>query len=101
MAAFQVRDLRRDPEHGFWLARLVMDGESLETSREFGTWQTIGEGHTRRQRRHARRQFISPEATKVLQAHVIPIENRERREREAEEEARQDAEGTIGTPKAA
>lgn len=78
---FTITCVHRDPEHGFWRAR-VTNGASYDVDRRWGSWQaevrTAPRAHT-----FARRD-VMPDVARALQEHVRPLERAEKAERAAD-----------------
>lgn len=73
---FTITCVRRDPDHGFWRARVTIDGRTLDVDRRHGSWQA-----NRRVRTGARtftRCDVLPAVAAALQLRVRPLERAER-----------------------
>lgn len=78
---FTITLVRRDPEDGFWRARVTCDGVTLDVDRQFGSWQADVRAGPRR--RSFRRIDVLPDVAAALQDRVRPLEKAERGREEA------------------
>lgn len=82
--SFTITQLHRD-EHGIWRARVTCGSEYLDVDREDGSW--MGWKRESPGARSFRRVDLRRDVAAALAEKVRPIENAERREREAAEKA--------------
>jgi hypothetical protein len=71
---FTITCVRRDPEHGFWRAR-VTNGTTVDVDRRYGAWQ--GEIRAAPGSRSFVRREVMPDVAKALQDRVRPLERAE------------------------
>lgn len=72
---FTITCVRRDPDHGFWRAR-VTNGVTLDVDRRHGSWQSDVRDAPGSRSFH--RRDVLPEVAAALQARVRPLEHAER-----------------------
>lgn len=72
---FTITNVHRDPEHGFWRAR-VTNGVTLDVDRRYGSWQA--DVRVKRGARTFTRQDVMPHVAAALQQRVRPLERAER-----------------------
>ncbi len=91
---FTITCVRRDPDEGFWRAR-VTNGVTIDVDRRYGSWQA--DVRDAPGARSFTRRDVLPDVARALQARVRPTDDAERRERErAAEAARKAAQGAAG-----
>jgi hypothetical protein len=82
--AFTITLVRRDPEDGFWRAR-VTNGVTIDVDRRFGSWQC--EVRERPRSHTFVRRDVLPDVARALQERVRPLEHAERQAAKATAEA--------------
>lgn len=81
---FTITMVRRDPEHGFWRAR-VTNGVTVDVDRRDGSWKA--EVRTESGSRTFVRREVMPHVAAALQDRVRPLERAERDAAKAEADA--------------
>jgi hypothetical protein len=81
---FTITMVRRDPEHGFWRAR-VTNGTTVDVDRRDGSWKA--EVRTAPGARTFVRREVMPRVAAALQERVRPLERAERDAAKAAAEA--------------
>lgn len=74
--ALTITSVRRDPDGGFWRARVTIDGHTLDVDRRYGSWQGLRR-RAPRSREWVRCEVLADVAA-ALQARVRPLERAER-----------------------
>jgi hypothetical protein len=89
--SFTITKLARDPDHGYWTARVTpCGGTTVCVDRQFGSWQATVRDAPGLQSFH--REFVLPPVAAALQERVRPIERAERAAAKlAEEQAKVEA----------
>jgi hypothetical protein len=67
----RITKVERDPEHGHWTARAVVNGEALRVDCCWGSWRAVLPGDEYRE--------VVPALAAQLQRKVRPLERREAR----------------------
>jgi hypothetical protein len=89
--SFIITKLGRDPEEGFWTARVTpAGGTTLEVDRRYGSWQANVRDAPGVQSFH--REDVLPHVAAALQERVRPVERAERAAAKvAEDQAKSEA----------
>lgn len=77
---FTITLVHRDPEHGFWCAR-VTNGQGYDVDRSAGSW--LADRRTRVGSRTFTRCEVLPHVAAALQQRVRPLERAERQATDA------------------